>query len=79
MKFKIFSINYFIFLLIISYIICQTSTPNFKVNGKIITYENTIATKVCCQGQCINLSSPNSSYIFRFNISTLGMGINIYI
>ena len=78
MNFKILlPLNYFIFLLLISNIICQTS--NFKVKGKITVYENTIATKVCCQGQCINYNIVNSTYFFSFDLKTLGMGISVYI
>ncbi len=78
MNFKILlPLNYFIFLLLISNIICQTS--NFKVKGKITVYENTIATKVCCQGQCINYNIVSSTYFFSFDLKTLGMGISVYI
>ena len=78
MKLKILLLlNYFIFHLLISNIICQIS--NFKLKGKIIVYENTIATKVCCQGQCINYNIVNSTYFFSFDLKTLGMGISVYI
>ena len=71
--------KYYILFFLKSYIFCQR--PNFNLSGTIQTYENTFATKVCCQGKCLNLTSSDtiqsSFYNFNFNLTSLKMEIVI--
>ena len=78
MKFKKLLIQNYILFLFISYIFSQVS--NFEVKGNVKLYDNTELKRVCCQGQCKDYSlSSSSPYSFSFNLTTLGMGIDVAI
>ena len=78
-KFHILKIFYYILNLCILSIFCIDS--EFKLQGKIDLYNNTIVKKICCQNNCINypLISDINDGLFDFNLNDLDLTLEITI